>query len=64
MKRRDFKFIGPVSAYLFLQACALINDCERTCFRFDELASHDGAADTALRLEIREKESSQTPDLL
>ena len=31
MKRRDFKFVGPVCVYSFLQAAGLINDHEETC---------------------------------
>lgn len=31
MKRRDFKFVGPVCVYSFLQAAGLVNDHEETC---------------------------------
>ena len=31
MKKRGFKFVGPVAVYSFLQAAGLVNDHERTC---------------------------------
>lgn len=34
LKRRGFKFFGPVIAYAFLQATGLVNDHEPACFRF------------------------------
>ena len=36
LKRRGFKFFGPVIAYAFLQATGLINDHEPTCFRYQK----------------------------
>ncbi len=34
MKKRGFKFLGPVVMYSHLQACGIINDHEYDCFRF------------------------------
>ena len=31
MKKRGFKFVGPVAVYSFLQAAGLVNDHEMTC---------------------------------
>lgn len=31
LKKRGFKFVGPVCVYSFLQAAGLINDHENTC---------------------------------
>ncbi len=36
LKRRGFKFFGPVIAYAFLQATGLVNDHEPACFRFQK----------------------------
>ncbi len=36
MKRRGFKFVGPVSIYAHLQAIGIINDHLRSCFRYRE----------------------------
>ena len=33
LKRRGFKFVGPVIAYAFMQAAGIVNDHSRTCFR-------------------------------
>lgn len=37
LKKRGFKYLGPVTIYSHLQACGIINDHARDCFRFDEL---------------------------
>ena len=37
MKKRGFQYIGPVTLYSHLQACGIINDHARECFRFAEL---------------------------
>ena len=39
MKRRGFKYLGPVTLYSHLQACGIINDHDVDCFRFSELTS-------------------------
>ncbi len=37
MKRRGFKFLGPVIIYSHLQATGLINDHALDCFRHDQV---------------------------
>ena len=37
LKKRGFKYLGPVTLYSHLQACGVINDHDRSCFRFAEL---------------------------
>ncbi len=37
VKRRGFKFIGPVSGYAHLQSVGIVNDHEKSCFRFQEV---------------------------
>lgn len=39
MKKRGFKYLGPVTLYSHLQACGIINDHDRACFRFAELTA-------------------------
>lgn len=39
LKRRGFRFVGPVVAYSYLQACGLVMDHTTDCFRYAELAS-------------------------
>ena len=33
LKRRGFKFVGPVIVYAWMQACGLVDDHETDCFR-------------------------------
>ena len=33
LKRRGFKFVGPVIVYAFMQAAGMVNDHSETCFR-------------------------------
>jgi DNA-3-methyladenine glycosylase I len=33
LKRRGFKFVGPVIVYAWMQAVGLVNDHEPSCFR-------------------------------
>ena len=33
LKKRGFKFVGPVIVYAWMQACGLVNDHAETCFR-------------------------------
>lgn len=37
LKKRGFKYLGPVTVYSHLQACGIINDHEEACFRYGEL---------------------------
>lgn len=34
LKKRGFRFIGPTICYAFMQACGLVNDHTRDCFRY------------------------------
>lgn len=40
MKKKGFKFIGSVTIYSHLQACGIINDHEKNCFRYKELTEN------------------------
>lgn len=35
LKKRGFKFVGPVIVYAFMQAAGMVNDHSPTCFRRD-----------------------------
>jgi DNA-3-methyladenine glycosylase I len=37
LKKRGFAFVGPTVCYAFMQACGLVNDHVRSCFRYREL---------------------------
>ena len=37
LKKRDFKFIGPIVTYSFIQAIGIVNDHLTSCFRHKEL---------------------------
>ncbi|HEY0602256.1 MAG TPA: DNA-3-methyladenine glycosylase I [Herpetosiphonaceae bacterium] len=37
LKRRGFKFVGPVIVYAWMQATGMVNDHEVRCFRYDAL---------------------------
>ncbi len=37
MRRRGFKFVGPTTCYVFMQAVGLVNDPEVGCFRHAEV---------------------------
>lgn len=39
LKRRGFKYLGPVTLYSHLQACGIINDHHSSCFRYAELTA-------------------------
>lgn len=36
LKKRGFNFVGSTIMYAFMQACGLVNDHEKTCFRYRE----------------------------
>ena len=36
LKKRGFKFVGPVIVYAFMQAVGMVNDHQTTCFRHKE----------------------------
>ena len=37
LKRRGLKYMGSITVYSHLQACGMINDHQRDCFRYEEL---------------------------
>jgi DNA-3-methyladenine glycosylase I len=37
LKKRGFNFVGPTIMYAFMQAVGMVNDHEKTCFRYQEL---------------------------
>lgn len=37
LKKREFKFVGPVICYAFMQAVGMVNDHITSCFRYREL---------------------------
>lgn len=39
LKKKGFKFIGPTSAYAFMQSVGMVNDHEVACFRYRECQS-------------------------
>jgi len=39
LKKRGFKFVGSTICYSFMQAVGLVNDHDRECFRYREVAS-------------------------
>jgi DNA-3-methyladenine glycosylase I len=41
MKRRGFKFLGPVIIYSHLQATGLINDHVKDCFRYEQIVKNE-----------------------
>ena len=48
MKRRGMRYVGSVTLYSFLQAAGIVNDHEKSCYRYDELirlAGKDGLID-------------------
>ncbi|MGA2536311.1 MAG: DNA-3-methyladenine glycosylase I [Terracidiphilus sp.] len=40
LKKRGFKFVGPVIVYAFMQAAGMVNDHSSTCFRRSVSTSH------------------------
>ena len=39
LKKRGFKFVGPIVIYSFIQAIGLVNDHLTSCFRYKELTN-------------------------
>lgn len=37
LKKRGFRFVGPVNMYAHLQSCGVINDHHVQCFRYEEV---------------------------
>jgi DNA-3-methyladenine glycosylase I len=42
LKRRGWSFVGPTTAYAFMQAMGLVNDHLETCFVRERIARHQG----------------------
>ncbi len=42
MKKRGMRYVGSVTIYSFLQAAGIVNDHDKTCFRYAELRSQIG----------------------
>ena len=40
LKKRGYKFVGPVIVYAWMQATGIVNDHARTCFRRSLVAPH------------------------
>ena len=40
LKKRGFKFLGPITIYSHLQACGIINDHDQNCPRFTYINAH------------------------
>ena len=38
MKKRGFRFVGPIVCYAFMQACGMVNDHVTDCFRYSEVS--------------------------
>ena len=39
MKKRGFKFLGPIVWYAHMQAVGMVNDHDKECFRFNEVCT-------------------------
>ena len=39
LKKRGFRFVGPTIVYAFMQAVGMVNDHDKACFRYREVAS-------------------------
>jgi DNA-3-methyladenine glycosylase I len=37
LKKRGFKFVGPVICYAFMQAVGMVNDHLTSCFRYRQI---------------------------
>ena len=37
LKKRGFRFVGPTTVYAFMQAVGMVNDHEKSCFRYGEI---------------------------
>lgn len=42
LKRRGFTFVGSTTCYAFMQACGLVDDHTRDCFRYKRRFNHHG----------------------
>lgn len=44
LRKRGFRFVGPTICYAFMQSAGLVNDHQRSCFRYADLARPPRAA--------------------
>jgi DNA-3-methyladenine glycosylase I len=44
LKKRGFKFVGPVIVYAFAQAVGMVNDHVVNCYRYKEVQSLSGVS--------------------
>ena len=49
LRKRGFRFVGPTICYAFMQSAGLVNDHERSCFRYADLASPRAARGRRVR---------------
>ena len=35
LKKKGFKFVGPTICYAFMQSCGMVNDHDRSCWKYD-----------------------------
>ncbi len=49
LKKRGFKFVGPVIVYAWMQACGLVNDHAENCFRRNACARLQGRTRSTTR---------------
>ena len=40
LKKRGFKYVGPVIIYSYLQACGMINDHDKDCICYQKIKNH------------------------
>ena len=40
LRKRGFKYLGPITVYSHLQACGVINDHVEGCFRYRDIVEH------------------------
>jgi DNA-3-methyladenine glycosylase I len=57
LKKRGFKFVGPVIVYAWMQAVGMVNDHDPTCFRRKAVAATPAPAPTPSRTVRRAKRS-------
>ena len=56
LKKRGFKYLGPVTVYSHLQACGIINDHDRDCPRYSYI---NGKFSTVKKKRLLEKDARQ-----
>jgi len=49
LRKRGFRFVGPTICYAFMQSAGLVNDHERSCFRYADPASPRAARGRRVR---------------